>query len=158
MLNGSERGSFEYIWCFLMVLYNIEFSYDLSLQIFKYLDSVDVDDSDVKAGYSIHLVSTNFSCSCIYFPHCHMSSLVFSCLILNWQNFSENPYFEDTKLTKTYSFADDGTTIIKASQIKWKEGMVLLYFQTTPNTCVLDGEKSNAFSIICEGTCKWKWY
>jgi template-activating factor I len=42
---------------------------------------------------------------------------------LNWQNFSENPYFEDTKLTKTYSFADDGTTTIKASQIKWKEGM-----------------------------------
>jgi len=62
-------------------------------KIFKYLDSVDVDDSDVKAGYSIHL------------------------------NFSENPYFEDTKLTKTYSFADDGTTTIKASQIKWKEGM-----------------------------------
>jgi hypothetical protein len=27
------------------------------LQIFKYLDSIDVDDSDVKAGYSIHLVS-----------------------------------------------------------------------------------------------------
>jgi hypothetical protein len=59
---------------------------------------------------------------------------------LNWQNFSENPYFEDTKLTKTYSFADDGTTTIKASQIKWKEGMVLLYSQSTPNTCVLDGE------------------
>jgi len=57
-----------------------------------------------------------------------MASLVFSCLlILNWQNFSENPYFEDTKLTKTYSFADDGTTTIKASQIKWKEGMVLLF-------------------------------
>nr|CAB3450159.1 unnamed protein product [Digitaria exilis] len=62
-------------------------------KMFKYLDSVDVDDSDVKAGYSIHL------------------------------NFSENPYFEDTKLTKTYAFADDGTTTIKASQIKWKEGM-----------------------------------
>jgi template-activating factor I len=29
-------------------------------KIFKYLDSVDVDDSDVKAGYSIHLVSTIF--------------------------------------------------------------------------------------------------
>jgi len=75
-----------------------------------------------------------------------MASLVFSCLlILNWQNFSENPYFEDTKLTKTYSFADDGTTTIKASQIKWKEGMVLLYFQTTPNTCVLDGENLMLF-------------
>jgi hypothetical protein len=60
MLNGSERGSFEYTWCFLMDLCNIEFSNDLLLQIFKYLDSVDVDDSDVKAGYSIHLVSTIF--------------------------------------------------------------------------------------------------
>jgi hypothetical protein len=40
-----------------MYVCNIELSYDLLLQIFKYLDSVDVDDSDVKAGYSIHLVS-----------------------------------------------------------------------------------------------------
>lgn len=62
-------------------------------KIFKYLDSVDVDDSDVKSGYSIHL------------------------------NFSENPYFEDKKITKTYVFADDGTTTINATSIKWKEGM-----------------------------------
>lgn len=45
----------------------IESSYDLSLQMFKYLDSVDVDDSDVKAGYSIHLVST-ISSSCLSVP------------------------------------------------------------------------------------------
>jgi template-activating factor I len=45
------------LWLFFMYLCNIELSYDLSLQIFKYLDSIDVDDSDVKAGYSIHLVS-----------------------------------------------------------------------------------------------------
>lgn len=63
-------------------------------KMFKYLDSVDVDDSkDVKSGYSITL------------------------------NFSENPYFEDRKLTKTYAFADDGTTAINATSIKWKEGM-----------------------------------
>jgi template-activating factor I len=41
------------------------------------------------------------------------------------QNFSENPYFEDRKLTKSYAFADDGTTTINATSIKWKEGMVL---------------------------------
>ena len=63
-------------------------------KMFKYLESVDVDDSkDVKSGYSITL------------------------------NFSENPYFEDRKLTKTYAFADDGTTKINATSIKWKEGM-----------------------------------
>lgn len=44
---------------------------------------------------------------------------------LDCQNFSENPYFEDTKLTKSYAFADDGTTTINATSIKWKEGMVL---------------------------------
>ncbi|CAM0945542.1 unnamed protein product [Alopecurus aequalis] len=63
-------------------------------KMFKYLESVDVDDSkDVKSGYSITL------------------------------NFSENPYFEDRKLTKSYAFADDGTTTINATSIKWKEGM-----------------------------------
>jgi template-activating factor I len=43
---------------------------------------------------------------------------------LYWQNFSDNPYFEDKKITKTYVFADDGTTTINATSIKWKEGMV----------------------------------
>uniref|UniRef100_A0A0E0G8Q9 Uncharacterized protein n=1 Tax=Oryza nivara TaxID=4536 RepID=A0A0E0G8Q9_ORYNI len=63
-------------------------------KMFKYLESVDVDDSkDVKSGYSITLT------------------------------FSENPYFEDKELTKTYAFADDGTTTINATSIKWKEGM-----------------------------------
>ncbi|KAG8071182.1 hypothetical protein GUJ93_ZPchr0006g45911 [Zizania palustris] len=70
-------------------------------KMFKYLESVDVDDSkDVKSGYSITL------------------------------NFSENPYFEDRKLTKTYAFADDGTTTINATHIKWKEGMVLCSFKS----------------------------
>jgi len=63
-------------------------------KMFKYLESVDVDDSkDVKSGYSITL------------------------------NFSDNPYFEDSKLIKSYAFADDGTTTINATSIKWKEGM-----------------------------------
>ncbi|KAL5992118.1 hypothetical protein ACLOJK_013033 [Asimina triloba] len=63
-------------------------------KIFKYLLSLDVEDfKDVKSGYSITL------------------------------NFSPNPYFEDTKLTKTYSFSDDGTTKITGTTIKWKEGM-----------------------------------
>lgn len=46
------------------------------------------------------------------------------------QNFSPNPYFEDTKLTKTITFLDEGTTKITATSIKWKEGMVTatLYF------------------------------
>lgn len=41
-----------------------------------------------------------------------------------FQNFSPNPYFEDTKLTKTITFLDEGTTKITATSIKWKEGMV----------------------------------
>ncbi|KAG6476715.1 hypothetical protein ZIOFF_065962 [Zingiber officinale] len=69
------------------------------LQILKYLVSLDVEDfKDVKSGYSITF------------------------------NFSPNPYFEDTCLTKTYSF-DEGTTNINGTTIKWKEGMArILYF------------------------------
>ncbi|XP_040986402.1 NAP1-related protein 2 [Juglans microcarpa x Juglans regia] len=64
-------------------------------KIFKYLSSLEVEDfKDVKSGYSITL------------------------------HFNPNPYFEDTKLTKTFTYADDdGTTKITATSIKWKEGM-----------------------------------
>lgn len=63
-------------------------------KIFKHLLSLDVEDfKDVKSGYSITF------------------------------NFSPNPYFEDTKLTKTFSFSDEGTTKITGTAIKWKEGM-----------------------------------
>jgi hypothetical protein len=39
---------------------------------------------------------------------------------------NENPYFEDTKLTKTFTFYDEGTTKITGTNIKWKEGMVMV--------------------------------
>lgn len=65
-------------------------------KIFKHLTSLEVEDSkDVKSGFSITF------------------------------NFSPNPYFEDTKLTKTITFLDEGTTKITATSIKWKEGMGL---------------------------------
>ncbi|KAJ1700177.1 hypothetical protein LUZ63_008689 [Rhynchospora breviuscula] len=63
-------------------------------KIFKHMVSLDVEDcKDLKSGYSIML------------------------------NFSENPYFENKTLTKTYSFTDEGTTTVKATPINWKEGM-----------------------------------
>lgn len=64
-------------------------------KIFRYLSSLEVEDfKDVKSGYSITF------------------------------NFSPNPYFEDTKLTKTFTFLDDdGSMKITATSIKWKEGM-----------------------------------
>ncbi|KAK9073180.1 hypothetical protein SSX86_007504 [Deinandra increscens subsp. villosa] len=62
-------------------------------QIFKHLTSLEVEDfQDVKLGYSISL------------------------------SFSPNPYFEDTKLTKTFTFLDEGATKVTATSIKWKEG------------------------------------
>ncbi|KAI3717762.1 hypothetical protein L1987_69573 [Smallanthus sonchifolius] len=65
-------------------------------KIFKHLTSLEVEDmKDVKSGFSITF------------------------------NFSPNPYFEDTKLTKTITFLDEGTTKITATSIKWKEGMGL---------------------------------
>ncbi|XP_010091501.2 NAP1-related protein 1 [Morus notabilis] len=66
---------------------------DEDQKIFKHLTSLEVEDfKDVKSGYSISF------------------------------NFSPSPYFEDTKLTKTYTFHDEGTKIT-ATPIKWKEGM-----------------------------------
>ncbi|KAK6913245.1 Nucleosome assembly protein (NAP) [Dillenia turbinata] len=63
-------------------------------KIFEYLDSLNVEDySDPKSGYSITFT------------------------------FKENPYFENTKLTKNISFADDGATNVAATVINWKEGM-----------------------------------
>lgn len=63
-------------------------------KIFKHLISLDVEDSkDLKSGYTITF------------------------------NFSTNPYFEGTKLSKFYTFFDDGTTNIAGTSIKWKEGM-----------------------------------
>ncbi|KAJ0786167.1 putative nucleosome assembly protein (NAP) [Helianthus annuus] len=63
-------------------------------KIFKHLTSLEVEDfKDVKLGYSISF------------------------------NFSPNPYFEDTKLSKTFTFLDEGTTKVTATKIKWKEGM-----------------------------------
>ncbi|KAK3011769.1 hypothetical protein RJ639_012552, partial [Escallonia herrerae] len=62
-------------------------------KIFKYLSSLDVEDfKDVKSGYSIAF------------------------------NFKSNPYFEDSKLTKSFTFLDEGTTKVTATSIKWKEG------------------------------------
>ncbi|KAI4329618.1 hypothetical protein MLD38_027986 [Melastoma candidum] len=66
------------------------------LPVFEYLDSLEVEDSkDVKSGYSITL------------------------------NFRPIPYFEDTKLVKTFTFLDEGSTKVTATSIKWKEGMGL---------------------------------
>ncbi|XP_051116996.1 NAP1-related protein 2-like isoform X2 [Andrographis paniculata] len=63
-------------------------------KIFKYLSNLEVEDcKDVKSGYSITF------------------------------HFKPNPFFEDTKLTKTFSFLEEGTTKITATPIKWKEGM-----------------------------------
>ncbi|CAN1266135.1 NAP1-related protein 2 [Linum perenne] len=64
-------------------------------KVFKHLTSLEVEDcKDVKSGYTITF------------------------------NFETNPYFEDTKLIKTFTFQDEGTTEITATPIKWKEGMV----------------------------------
>ncbi|MQM19106.1 hypothetical protein Taro_052106, partial [Colocasia esculenta] len=63
-------------------------------KIFKHLVALDVEESkDVKSGYSITFT------------------------------FSPNPYFEDTRLTKTFNFFDDGTANITGTNIRWKEGM-----------------------------------
>ncbi|XP_059299903.1 NAP1-related protein 2-like isoform X1 [Lycium ferocissimum] len=62
-------------------------------KIFKFLSSIEVEDSkDVKLGYSITF------------------------------NFKPNPFFENSKLSKTYTILEDGSTKVTATTIKWKEG------------------------------------
>ncbi|KAL0908494.1 hypothetical protein M5K25_022991 [Dendrobium thyrsiflorum] len=39
-------------------------------------------------------------------------------------NFSPNPYFENKKLTKTFSFPDPAASVITGATINWKEGLV----------------------------------
>ncbi|KAK8687622.1 hypothetical protein V6N13_086426 [Hibiscus sabdariffa] len=64
-------------------------------KIFKHISSIEVEDfKDLKSGFSISF------------------------------NFNPNPYFEDTKLTKTFTFLDEGVKIT-ATQIKWKKDMGL---------------------------------
>ena len=44
---------------------------------------------------------------------------------------NSNPFFEDTKLTKTFTFSDEGITKIPATSIKWKEGIVRFFYPCT---------------------------
>ena len=54
-----------------------------------------------------------------------MAFYVDCCLVFFFvQTFSTNPYFEDKKLTKAFSFSDEGTTNITGTTITWKEGVV----------------------------------
>ncbi|KRH65520.2 hypothetical protein GLYMA_03G042100v4 [Glycine max] len=85
-------------------------------KIFKYLGSLDVEDNkDVKSGYSITF------------------------------NFNPNPYFQNTKLTKTFTFLEEGTTKISATLIKWKEGKGL------PNG--LDHDKNGNKRVVSISGC-----
>lgn len=67
---------------------------DEDQQVFKFLQSLDVEDfKDVKSGYSITFT------------------------------FRPNPYFEDSKLVKVFRFSDEGTASVSGTQPRWKEGM-----------------------------------
>ncbi|XP_041996169.1 NAP1-related protein 2-like [Salvia splendens] len=88
-------------------------------KIFKYLDNLEVEDfKDVKSGYSITFM------------------------------FKPNPHFEDTKLTKTFSFLEEGVTKITATNIKWKEGMGM------PNG-TSEEKKGNKRSLAEESFFSW---
>ncbi|RVW14635.1 NAP1-related protein 2 [Vitis vinifera] len=88
-------------------------------KIFKYLSSLEVEDfKDVKSGYSITFVSSFlFPCSV------RIEHLLKVQFVLIIQNFNPNPFFEDTKLKKTFTFLDEGITKISVTSIKWKDGM-----------------------------------
>ncbi|KAL3638034.1 NAP1-related protein 2 [Castilleja foliolosa] len=89
------------------------------MYIFKYLNNLEVEDSkDVKSGYSIAF------------------------------KFKPNPYFEDTKISKTYTFLEEGITKITVTPIKWKEG------KGTPNV-LAEEKKGNKRSHVEEIFFTW---
>lgn len=140
------------------------------LQIFKYLVSLDVEDSkDVKSGYSITFVSDLFHCWSLssisnnWAPYDIVIIIILSMVgLLYVQNFSPNPYFEDTCLTKTYSFFDEGTTNITSTMIKWKEGMVgifrivLCYLFKLNASNFASYNLPSFFEECCKWCCSWK--
>ncbi|XP_073122899.1 NAP1-related protein 2-like isoform X2 [Henckelia pumila] len=88
-------------------------------KVFKYLGNLEVEESkDVKSGYSITF------------------------------NFDPNPYFENSELTKTFTFLEEGTTTITATSIKWKEGMDI------PNG-VVEEKNGNKRSHVEESFFTW---
>ncbi|KAL3640588.1 NAP1-related protein 2 [Castilleja foliolosa] len=92
---------------------------DEDQKIFKYLNNLEVEDSkDVKSGYSIAF------------------------------KFNPNPYFEDTKVSKTFTFLEEGITKITATPIKWKEGMGI------PNV-VAEEKKGNKRAHVEESFFTW---
>ncbi|KAL0878035.1 hypothetical protein Bca101_027741 [Brassica carinata] len=89
-------------------------------KIFKYLGSLDVEAAeDVKSGNSITF------------------------------HFNPNPFFEDAKLTKTFTFLEDGTTKITATPINWKEGKGL------PNGVNHDDKNGNKRAFPEESFFTW---
>ncbi|CAN0901646.1 NAP1-related protein 2 [Linum grandiflorum] len=95
-------------------------------KVFKHLTSLEVEDcKDVKSGYSITFVSLFFLSLFRLVRISLLLPLPCSLCGSSFQNFEANPYFEDAKLTKTFTFLDEGTTEISATPIKWKEGMAL---------------------------------
>ncbi|KAL0357471.1 UNVERIFIED_CONTAM: NAP1-related protein 2 [Sesamum calycinum] len=60
------------------------------------------------------------------------------------KHFKPNPYFEDTKLTKTFTFLEEGTTRITATSIKWKEGMGI-------SNGVVEEKKGNSDLMLRKG-------
>ncbi|KAI3452313.1 hypothetical protein Pfo_008978 [Paulownia fortunei] len=88
-------------------------------KIFKFLDSLHVEDfKDLRKGY------------CITF------------------NFKANPYFENTKLTKTIKFFDEGTLSSTGTTIKWKEGKA-------PADSSNDGKKGNKRPLPLDSFFSW---
>ncbi|WJX95502.1 NAP1-related protein 2 [Trifolium repens] len=85
-------------------------------KIFKYLSSLEVEDNkDVKSGYTITL------------------------------NFNPNPFFENSKLSKTFTFLEEGTTKITATPITWKE------VKGIPNG--VNHEKNGNKRAPCDDSC-----
>lgn len=51
---------------------------------------------------------------------------------MSFQNFKDNPFFENTKLTKAIKFFNTDTVSSCGTKINWKEGMVIIVTRMFP--------------------------
>ena len=108
-----------------LVLFFLEFNQisinDIVLFLFELLrTNTKLHNNDVIL-FRCEVWILNHICKClllplsfiVFFPFFEMLHMVYTFLLcIKFQNFNLNPYFEDTELTKTFMFFDDGSNQI----------------------------------------------
>lgn len=64
----------------------------------------------------------------MYTSKCRATNVLMIDVVLFWQYFDENPYFENKVLSKEFHLNESGDPSSKSTEIKWKAGKVGTHF------------------------------